>query len=777
MATAFSLVHGQDSRNVTEPRIPATCAVVQAGLAAPGGLIAEADEARLDTQRIQAAMDDCKGGGAVLLKADGARNIFLSGPLELRSKVWLVVQAGVALVASRDPRVYDLAPGSCGVVNEKGHGCRPLIHGENLADAGVAGEGVIEGRGGATLLGEAPGAKTSWWDLAHQAKIEDKQQSVPWLIVVNGARNFTLYGITLRNSPGFHVAVNQADGFTAWGVKIDTPKTARNTDGIDPGSSRNVTIAHCWIHAGDDDVAIKAGKAGATANVSILDNHFFTGHGMSIGSETNGGVSHVLVRDLSIDGADNGIRIKSDRSRGGLVQDVTYENVCIRNTKDPLVFTPAYTKKSGDLLPVYRGITLRDVHIESPGQYTFDGLDDAHPLELRFDNVWADGLAQSKFEMQAAKIVRGPRLGNLTLSGADGTTSDDANSVAGTPPRCTERYAEFPHTNAPEIAGVSAPEEDHAIYVAADGTGEYTRVEQAVEVAPDTGATILIAPGVYREIVTVTKPHVTLRGTGADPAAVVIVNDHNAGENGGTLHSATVNVRADDFTAENLTMENDFNRTHQQVSQGSQALALLVTGDRAIFRRVHLLGNQDTVYAGSRNCSPDGPACVPSRQYFSDCVIAGNVDFIFGDGKAVFEGCEIRSTAHKGGFLTAQAKHYPDEDSGFVLDHCKLTADAGAEAPIYLGRPWRPYATVVYLHTWMGAHIAPDGWREWKPGETHSLDTAYYAEYDSSGPGARMKEREPQAHALTAAEAARWEPQAFLHGSDGWNPVGAKDQR
>jgi len=115
----------------------------------------------------------------------------------------------------------------------------------------------------------------------------DRQQSVPVLISLRHADNFTMYKITLRNSPNFHVGVNETDGFTAWGVKIMTPKTARNTDGIDPGSSRNVTIENCWIHTGDDDVAVKSSKAGPSQNISILHNHFYTGHGMSIGSGTN----------------------------------------------------------------------------------------------------------------------------------------------------------------------------------------------------------------------------------------------------------------------------------------------------------------------------------------------------------------------------------------------------------------------------------------------------------------------------------------------------------
>ena len=127
--------------------------------------------------------------------------------------------------------------------------------------------------------------------------------------------------------------------------------------------------------------------------------------------------------------------------------------------------------------------------------------------------------------------------------------------------------------------------------------------------------------------------------------------------------------------------------------------------------------------------------CTPARQYFSDCYIAGNVDFIFGDGKAVFDHCEIHSTPHAGGYITAQSKHYPDEDSGYVFEPLQAHCGSGRDGNVFLGRPWRPYATVIYLHTEMGDKIDPAGWREWHPGETHSLDTAYYAEFDSTGPG------------------------------------------
>jgi pectin methylesterase-like acyl-CoA thioesterase len=272
-------------------------------------------------------------------------------------------------------------------------------------------------------------------------------------------------------------------------------------------------------------------------------------------------------------------------------------------------------------------------------------------------------------------------------------------------------------------------------------------------------------------VITVDKPKITILSTNPDASKTIVVNDRSAGQNGGTLHSATVNVTGDNFFAQNITFENDFNRTHDQTSVGSQALALLVTGDRAIFHNVRLLGNQDTVYAGSRNCSPDGQNCIPARQYFSDCYVAGNVDFIFGDGKAVFDHCEIHSTPHGGGYITAQAKHYSGEDSGFVIDHCKLTADPGVTGNVFLGRPWRPYAAVVYLHTEMGDKIDPGGWREWHTGETHSLDTAFYAEFDSTGPGAHHDGRDPHTHFLTPEQAAQYEPAVFLRGSDNWDPT------
>ena len=761
-------LHAQDTRKVTEPHIPPACSTLTAHLGEAGGLLAPGDEHLLDTERIQHALDGCAPGHSVVLRAKGKHNVFLSGPLTLPSNTTLVVDANTALVASRDPRVYDLSPGSCGIVSEHGHGCKPLITVNDAQNSGIMGDGSIDGRGGAKLLSQ----NVTWWDLAHTAKITDKGQSVPWLIVVHHATNFTLYRITLRNSPGFHVAVNDTDGFTAWDVKIMTPKTARNTDGIDPGSSRNVTITHCFIHAGDDDVAVKSGKSGPASNISVLHNHFYTGHGMSIGSGTDGGVDHMLVEDLTIDGADNGIRIKSDRSRGGLVHDLVYRDVCIRDTKNPLVFTPLYTTHPGDKLPVYRDITLNNVHVLTAGRDTFLGLDAEHKLGLTLDNVFVDDQQHSMMTAKDAEFTIGSRRGNLEPSGDDVTVRQTPGSSAGTPLACEARFVPFPALpTAPEMAS-AAPPVDHTLYVAADGTGDFSSIQTAVNAAPSTGALVLVAPGTYREVLTVDKPNIQLRSADPDAAKTVVVMDKSAGDSGGTLHSATVNVTGDNFLAENITFENNFNATHPQLPQGSQALALRVTGDRAVFRNVRLLGNQDTLYAASKGCTGSGAdrACTPARQYFANCYIAGNVDFIFGDGKTVFDHCEMHNTQHSEGFVTAQSKTYPSQDSGYLIYKSKLTADPGV-TNVWLGRPWRPYATVIYVDTEMGEQIVPAGWREWHPGETHSLDTAYYAEYGSSGPGAHHDQRDPHTHFLTAQQARQYTPTAFLRGSDNWDPV------
>jgi pectin methylesterase-like acyl-CoA thioesterase len=179
------------------------------------------------------------------------------------------------------------------------------------------------------------------------------------------------------------------------------------------------------------------------------------------------------------------------------------------------------------------------------------------------------------------------------------------------------------------------------------------------------------------------------------------------------------------------------------------------------------------LYAGSKSCASEQGPCIPARQYFADCYIEGNVDFIFGDAKAYFEHCEIHAISHKTVMLTAQSRHYAEQESGFVFNRCKITADRDARQ-IFLGRPWRPYATVVLVDTDLEAAIEPAGWREWHPGETHSLETAFYAEFRSTGPGSAVKQRDSHSRQLSSEDVRMYSMQEFLSRPDGWNPAQAR---
>jgi pectinesterase len=180
----------------------------------------------------------------------------------------------------------------------------------------------------------------------------------------------------------------------------------------------------------------------------------------------------------------------------------------------------------------------------------------------------------------------------------------------------------------------------------------------------------------------------------------------------------------------------------------------MIHSDRAEFRKCRFLGWQDTLYAAS------------GRQYYKDCYIEGHVDFIFGNAAAVFDHCEIHSKGD--GYLTAVSRTSADQPTGFVFYRCNLTAENQTKGS-YLGRPWHPYARVVYIDCTMDAFIRPEGWDNWK--DPHTEATAWYGEIGSTGTGAKPAERVKWSRQLTPAEAAPFNPEVFLRGSDGWNPT------
>lgn len=317
------------------------------------------------------------------------------------------------------------------------------------------------------------------------------------------------------------------------------------------------------------------------------------------------------------------------------------------------------------------------------------------------------------------------------------------------------------------------------VTVAHDGKASYATVQAAIDAAPPEGEVIRLAPGTYREKLHIHTPNIQLVGTGAAPAEVVLSWNDSAASAGGTGKSGTVSVDADGFAAENLTIENTWENEHQRKEEGSQAVALLMSSDRAVLDRVRLLGAQDTLYANSRTChdqlpkdgtAPAGaqPACQASREYFRDCYIEGHVDYIFGDAKAVFDHCELHSRHHDTVMLTAQSKHFPTEDSGYTFLHCRITGDNVGDKVI-LGRPWRDYSTVTFYDTEVQQTLAPEGWSDW----SGRLKTSTYREFLSHGPGVNGGHRIVTTPPLSKAEPKAMNPRSLLRGNDAWDPVKA----
>ncbi|GAB3332910.1 hypothetical protein GCM10027511_41780 [Hymenobacter humi] len=290
--------------------------------------------------------------------------------------------------------------------------------------------------------------------------------------------------------------------------------------------------------------------------------------------------------------------------------------------------------------------------------------------------------------------------------------------------------------------------------VAQDGSGKFRTVQEAINAVPDFRkkvTTIFIKKGTYKEklIVAGSKTFVKLIGEDRDKT-ILTYDDYNQkknifGEDKGTSGSSSCYLYANDFTAENLTFANSSGPV-------GQAVAVWVAGDRSAFVNCRFLGFQDTLYTY-------GPG---SRQFYKSCYIEGTVDFIFGAGTAWFEDCEI--FCKKGGLYITAASTPDTTRFGYVFRNCRITGDA-PKGSFVLGRPWRPYAKTVYLGCQLGPMIRPEGWDHW--GKETNKKTAYYAEYQSRGPGAAPKQRVPWSHQLTDEEARQYTRENVLHG---WNP-------
>jgi PelA/Pel-15E family pectate lyase len=291
------------------------------------------------------------------------------------------------------------------------------------------------------------------------------------------------------------------------------------------------------------------------------------------------------------------------------------------------------------------------------------------------------------------------------------------------------------------------------IVVASDGSGNAKTVQEAIEKVPANNkqrVVIRLKPGTYFEQVRVPvdKPFISFVGESSERTKITFNLSNKAA--GSTSASYSVYIGGHDFRAENITFENSF-------GTGSQAVAVLVEADRAVFKNCRFLGWQDTLYAKN------------GRQYYKDCYIEGHVDYIFGQASAVFDNCLIHSKGD--GYITAPMRFGADEPSGFVFINSTITSENTTNG-IYLGRPWRDYGRVVFINTKMDAAVRPEGWHNWEP---HREKTAYFAEYGSTGVGSRPDARVAWAHKLSDADVKKFSVEYFLGGRDGWNPHRSDD--
>jgi hypothetical protein len=469
-----------DTRTVSEPSFPSVCQQLTAALTTDVSTqdldaSVDATTSNIDGARIQTALNACSGTGqAVELSMDSssAHNAFLSGPLSMPSNVTLLVDPGVTLYFSRNVQDYDYTAGThtCGTINGNSatSSCLPLIGiPKTSTNVGIMGYGKLNGRGNDALLNAfstsgytMPGSPT-WWSISAQANGEGNQQNPRFIQMNSGTSNVTLYKISLLNSPMFHVSTTGAvSGFTAWDIKIVTPTYARNTDGIDPGSVTNATITKSWISDGDDNIAVGASST-ASANISITNNHFYAGHGSSIGSYTNGGVSNILFDgNVSMgdawsgygsaisaantvngtayaanyaDGNSTGIHIKSANDRGGLLTGIQYSNSCFYDHKTDIQITPYYS--SGDStteFPEFSQILFQNLlfatdstnggTVELTGEYnTNNSTPVSYPLGLTLDNVsFPSALSSLVNSTQAAESSATSTAWGTNTSGGTG---------------------------------------------------------------------------------------------------------------------------------------------------------------------------------------------------------------------------------------------------------------------------------------------------------------------------------------------------------------------
>ncbi|HEY6504442.1 MAG TPA: pectinesterase family protein [Chitinophagaceae bacterium] len=293
------------------------------------------------------------------------------------------------------------------------------------------------------------------------------------------------------------------------------------------------------------------------------------------------------------------------------------------------------------------------------------------------------------------------------------------------------------------------------LIVAVDGSGDFKTVQAAFNAVPLNNkkpVTIYVKNGIYKEklFLDSSKNFVTL--TGEDKFNTILTYDDHTGKlspKGDTINTRTswsFKIKADNFTAQHITFQNDAGFT------AGQAVAVESDGDRAVFNNCRFIGNQDVLFTNNDK----------SRQYYKNCYIEGTTDFIFGSSTVWFEQCHIHSK--KNSHVTA-ASTPKEKEFGYIFNECVLTGDTSLHN-VSLGRPWRPYAHVVYIRCFIGEHIKPEGWSNWN--NTDNYKMTRYSEYKNYGPSADPLKRVSWSKQLTDEERKKYTLKNVLNG---WDPL------
>lgn len=311
------------------------------------------------------------------------------------------------------------------------------------------------------------------------------------------------------------------------------------------------------------------------------------------------------------------------------------------------------------------------------------------------------------------------------------------------------------------------------IIVDKSGNGDFSSVCEAVaSIKAGESVEVFIKKGIYKEKIVVDKPYVKF--VGEDLNETVLTYDDGAlgidpetGEPMGTFKTASVHIlrEGEGFSASNITFENSAGLGDVV----GQAVALYVDCDKAVFKNCRMVARQDTLLTAPMHEDIAKEPERLNRQYFEDCYIEGDVDFIFGGATAVFKNCEICGLDRQkelNGYYTA-ACTAKGMEFGYVFFDCKFTTDSANSGTYYLGRPWREFAKTVFLNCEMGEHIHKESFSKWKKFEERS-ETCYYAQYKSFGKGFDEKNVADWTYILTDDEAKIYTVENIFKD---WNPI------